>query len=44
MNMIMTKRGVLAEYLKGIFILVLIIVLLYMFYLFVTGKVSGIVS
>jgi len=40
----MDKKGVLADYLKEIFILVLIIVLLYLFYLFITGKVSGIVS
>lgn len=40
----MNKKGVLADYLKEIFILVLIIVLLYLFYLFITGKVSGIVS
>ena len=40
----MKKRGVMADYLKQIFILVLIIVLLFLFYMFVTGKVSGIVS
>jgi hypothetical protein len=40
----MNKRGIIDDYLKQIFILVLIIVLLYLFYVFVTGKVDGIVS
>jgi len=40
----MNKKGILDEYLKEIFILVLIIVSLFLFYMFVTGKVDSIVS
>jgi regulatory protein YycI of two-component signal transduction system YycFG len=40
----MNKKGVLDEYLKEIFILVLIMVSIFLFYMFVTGKVDSIVS
>jgi hypothetical protein len=40
----MNKKGVLEEYLKEIFILILIMVSIFLFYMFVTGKVDSIVS
>jgi len=39
----MNKKGVLADYLKEIFILILIIVSIYLLYIFITGKVDSIV-
>ena len=39
----MNKRGILSDYLKEIFILILIIVSIYLLYMFITGKVGSIV-
>jgi len=39
----MNRKGVLDDYLKEIFILILIVVSIYLLYIFITGKVNSIV-